>query len=252
MRQILYILRQFGLDPIKMFRAFKNLFHYILDRKKFLALFPKKPKLKTWPSLQDFEDTAGSADGHYFWQDLICAIWITEENPKSHFDIGSRIDGFIAHLLTSREVLLLDIRPMKRQIPNLRMIQGDVQQGLDEFKFSFESVSSLHSIEHFGLGRYGDPLDPAGHTKGLMAISNCVKLGGSLYVSFPIGVASIEFNSQRIMDPVWPIEALTDFTLEKFVLIPWKGEPIHNTSPLEIDLSIVGQAGLYKFKRIKQ
>jgi len=216
---------------------------------KFKNLNQDGNKIKFWPALQDFDDSAGSADGHYFWQDLLCAMWITEENPDLHFDVGSRIDGFIAHLLPSRNVTLLDIRPMKLKIPNLSVIQGDVQQGLDSLAASFESVSSLHSIEHFGLGRYGDPLDPSGHIKGLETIAKTVKPGGCLYLSFPIGDTAVEFNSQRIISPDWPSRALGDFSLEEFILIPWRGEPIHNVTPSEVDTKISGQAGLYKFRR---
>jgi hypothetical protein len=30
-----------------------------------------------------------------------------------------------------------------------------------------DSLSCLHALEHFGLGRYGDPIDPRGHEKGI-------------------------------------------------------------------------------------
>ena len=36
-----------------------------------------------------------------------------------------------------------------------------------------DSISCLHALEHFGLGRYNDPLDPNGHLKGFNNISKC-------------------------------------------------------------------------------
>jgi hypothetical protein len=203
------------------------------------------------PALQDYHATAGSSDGHYFWQDLICAKWINEVDPERHFDVGSRIDGYIAHLLSFREVTLLDIRPSTLDIPGLTVVIGDAQESLTEYENSFDSASSLHSIEHFGLGRYGDNLDVRGHIKGLHNIARCVQLGGHLYVSFPIGKKEVEFNSQRIISPLWPVEELTDFELQKFVLIPWRGQPIMDSTPGEVDANITGQAGLYKFQRIR-
>ena len=203
------------------------------------------------PALQDYHAAAGSSDGHYFWQDLICAKWINEEGPERHFDVGSRIDGYIAHLLSFREVTLLDIRPSTLDIPGLTVVIGDAQENLTEYENSFDSASSLHSIEHFGLGRYGDKLDVWGHLKGLHNIAKCVQLGGHLYVSFPIGKKEVQFNSQRIISPLWPVEELPDFELKNFVLIPWRGQPIMDSTPGEVDTNITGQAGLYKFQRIR-
>jgi hypothetical protein len=78
-----------------------------------------------------------------------------------------------------------------------------------------------------------------------------VQLGGHLYVSFPIGKEKVEFNSQRILRPLWPVEELTNFELQKFVLIPWRAQPIMDSSPENVVTNITGQAGLYKFRRIK-
>jgi len=248
MKKTLYFLRQVGFDPIKFIYALKFLPHYVATLFKFLRL-NKSPNFKVSPVLQDFRAQAGSADGHYFWQDLICAQWIYAKAPNNHLDVGSRIDGFVAHLLSFMNVTLLDIRPLKVKIPNLTVEIGDAQKPLKEHEGSFKSVSSLHAIEHFGLGRYGDNLDVEGHRKGLVHIAETVAKDGHLYVSFPIGKASVEFNEQRVIDPMFAQNVLTDFTLEEFVLIPWKGSPIFGTLPENVDTRINGQAGLYCFKR---
>ena len=49
-----------------------------------------------------------------------------------------------------------------------------------------DSISCLHALEHFGLGRYNDPLDPNGHLKGFNNMVKMLKRGGKLYISFPI------------------------------------------------------------------
>jgi SAM-dependent methyltransferase len=210
----------------------------------------KDVKFTLSPIFSDFKQSAGSADGHYFWQDLIVAQKIFNLNPKVHLDVGSRVDGFVAHLLTFREVHSLDIRELHSQIPGLTFIQGDAQEPLLDFEKTFDSVSSLHSIEHFGLGRYGDSLQYDGHIRGLKNIAACVKIGGILYVSFPIGEERIEFNAQRIVHPSFPTVTLENFCLLEFILIPWKGSPIYSCTPEKVDLSIKGQAGIYVFERI--
>jgi len=249
LRSSLSALRQVGLDPLVTLRALQGVPRYFRQLAPALILF-KNGKFRLSPIWADYQQTAGSARGHYFWQDLICARWIFESGAKNHFDCGSRIDGFIAHLLSFTKVTLLDIRPANLQIAGLDFVEGNAQESLAEFKARYSSVSSLHSIEHFGLGRYGDPLQVDGHARGLQNLADCVKKGGMLYVSFPIGMEEVQFNAQRIIDPLWPVEQLPDFLLEEFVLIPWVDAPIYGLKPSQVDKKISGQAGLYKFRRI--
>jgi len=253
-RAILNFTRQFGIDPVLMLRGISSVVKYIRDLRKFNSAASKHGQLKKLvsisPALLDFTENAGSADGHYFWQDLYCAQWVTTRNPNIHLDIGSRIDGFVAHLLASREVTVMDIRNIESSIPNLTFIQADLQSVSSKLNTSYDSVSSLHSIEHFGLGRYGDPLDVEGHIKGLLNIAKLVCTSGYLYISFPIGAPAIQFNQQRIIHPTWPVQILKEFKLQRFIVIPWRGSPVLGTRPDEVDITIQGQAGLYEFRRI--
>lgn len=199
--------------------------------------------------LGDDRNASSSADGHYFWQDLYCAKWIYQRQPINHLDVGSRIDGFIANLLTFMEVTVLDVREGTVNIPGLKFLVGNAQEPLSNLEGKFASVSSLHSIEHFGLGRYGDPLDFDGHEKGLINISKCVQLNGHFYVSFPVGSPRIEFNAQRIIHPNWAEQVLGNFELEECLVIPWLGEPTLDVSTSSANANIEGQAILYRFKR---
>lgn len=247
-RRFLYFLRQLGIDPIRSIRGLSGFPQFL--KGLFLYLFQNGfKKFQLSPALLDFSDKAGVTDGHYFWQDLIVAQWIFNEKPNAHLDVGSRLDGFVAHLLTFMEVEVLDIRPSPRVIPNLRVNMGDATSSISVTQKHYDSVSSLHSIEHFGLGRYGDAIDINGHIKGLRNIANKVSSGGMLYVSLPIGKPTTEFNSQRILHPLWPFEILNDFELLEFVLIPWTGNPVYGLNAEDVDLQVVGQAGLYRFKK---
>jgi Caenorhabditis protein of unknown function, DUF268 len=80
--------------------------------------------------------------------------------------IGSRIDGFVAHVALFREIEVLDIRPMREQIPNIVFRQVDFMREDQPLADYCDSVSCLHALEHFGLGRYGDPVDRDGHLRG--------------------------------------------------------------------------------------
>jgi len=147
------------------------------------------------------------------------------------------------------DVTLFDIRNIQNAVPGLKFAMADVQTSTQEYIEAFDSVSSLHAIEHFGLGRYGDPLSTEGHINGLINISMCVKKGGYLYLSFPVGKDEIHFNAQRVLKPDWPLGILTGFLVEEVVLIPWRGEPVKIKDFSEVDENKLGQAILYRFKR---
>jgi hypothetical protein len=110
--------------------------------------------------LTDRYASAGAASGHYFHQDLWAARKIHERGPDKHLDIGSRIDGFVAHVLTFMPLTIVDIRSMKSDIQGLTFLQDDATTLSKLPSNSVQSLSSLHVAEHFGLGRYSDPIDP--------------------------------------------------------------------------------------------
>ena len=78
-----------------------------------------------WPVLQDKYDYAG-AIGNYFLQDLWAARLIINSGVKNHFDIGSRLDGFIAHLLAAEiDVTMIDVREFPGNVDGLHTIDDD-------------------------------------------------------------------------------------------------------------------------------
>ena len=138
------------------------------------------PITKLYPLFFDKENSAGSAYGGYFWQDLYVAQRIFKNNPRRHVDVGSRIDGFVAHVATFRSIEVIDVRPLKSIIPNVRFTQLDITNcNKEEIT---DSISCLHAMEHFGLGRYGDTICYNGHVIGLRNITRMLKSrGGYIY-----------------------------------------------------------------------
>ena len=168
------------------------------------------------PVLTDFVSEAGIARGHYFHQDLWAARRVFAEHPRQHVDVGSRIDGFVAHVLTFMPVTVVDIRGLESTVEGLTFVRGDMCR-LDFFTSgSVESVSCLHAIEHVGLGRYGDPVDARGWHVALRELARVLAPGGRLYLGTPIGRERLCFNSQRVFSPVTIIDVLSDLKLAAF------------------------------------
>lgn len=168
------------------------------------------------PQLKDRYSRAGGT-GQYFWQDLWAARLIAKNNPERHYDIGSRIDGFIGHLASFREnIFLIDIRPFADPIPGVSFQQADATNldGIPDE--SIESISALCSLEHFGLGRYGDPIDPDGWIKALKSIERVLSPNGHAYISVPIGYEHLQFNSDRVFYAETIIDALPSLKLVEF------------------------------------
>jgi len=162
------------------------------------------------PILDDKFDDAGVIGGHYFHQDLFVAKKILESNPVRHVDIGSRIDGFIAHVAVFRKIEVLDIRKLESKVANIIFTQIDLMNEMLEDDFC-DSISSLHAIEHFGLGRYGDPIDANGHLKAIKNIARLLKSKGIFYFSVPIGNQRVEFNAHRVFALSYLIPILKEY-----------------------------------------
>jgi hypothetical protein len=236
-----------GIDPRATFRAMRNVPRYLGDRRRFRRLSKAAgtplPLLRhVLPALTDTGASAGTT-GEYFLADLWAARRIRAQNPARHVDVGSRIDGLVAHLLTFTEVDVIDIRPLESKIEGLRFVQSDATTlgGI-----TATSVSSFHALEHFGLGRYGDALDPLGHVKGLRALGGAVAPGGHLYVGYPVGKARVEFNAHRVIDPRLAVQTLDDFELLQFSVVR-DGEVVDTRPDDVVDLPY--GVGLYHFRR---
>lgn len=205
MKKIFQIILAFGVNPKVMFYSFLSLPRYMINLVRFFYESRKHNdfKMALYPQLTDRHVGSLVAKGHYFHQDLWAARRIYKRKPKNHIDVGSRIDGFIAHLLTFMEVTVIDIRLLNSAVTGLHFFQHDImsEHSYKDEGFRSSSVSCLHALEHFGLGRYGDPIDWDGWKRALGNISRIIEHGGIFYLSVPIGKQRIEFDAHRVFNP---------------------------------------------------
>lgn len=253
------LLVEFGIDPRKTLHGAAALPRYVRDLRAFksrlngsVSQFQMAP---LYPCLHDWREQGGVATGQYFHQDLHVARRIFLNNPGRHLDIGSRIDGFVAHVAAFREIVVADIRVVTAKIPNVSFVQADLMQPPPEYLLRFcDSLSCLHAIEHFGLGRYGDPINPEGHLVGMQNLGALLKAGGKFYFSMPIGRQRIEFNAHRIFNVQYMLDNLTaHYRIDQFSYVDDRGDFHENAElrPAEVAKNFGCTFGLGVFEMTK-
>ena len=218
-----------GFDPLKTYLSIKGFPAFLRDLLEFRKIYNGKLVLN--PCLGDRFKESGSNKSEYFWQDLLVAQQIFRQKPLKHVDVGSRIDGFVAHVASFRPLEVFDIRPLNSNIPGVMFKQADlmsiesVNALCADTDGYCDSLSCLHAIEHFGLGRYGDQLDPIGYKKGIENLSKLLQLGGRLYLSTPIGIERVEFNANWVFNPNTILNVANEIglQLEQLVVLDRQG-----------------------------
>ncbi|WNO03727.1 DUF268 domain-containing protein [Rhodoferax mekongensis] len=208
---------------------------------------------KLFPIYSDYREQAGSATGHYFHQDLLVAGYIATNKPDRHIDVGSRIDGFVAHVAAFRPIEIIDVRELADTgHGNIRFKRMDLMKSEAVEAEICDSLSCLHAIEHFGLGRYGDPVNPSGHLTGFRNLLKMLKPMGTLYISFPIGDEDqVQFNAHRIFKPDSILNWQSEFRLEllSFSFVDDAGS-LHKEVPINaVPAGTQYGCGIYTFRK---
>lgn len=253
----LSVTNQFGFDPLRFIRSLRGLPVFVKDWLLFRKTY--QGKLTFLPCLHDRYEEGGTTKSEYFWQDLVVARWIYENNPEKHVDIGSRVDGFVAHVASFREIEVFDVRPITSQIPGVVFRQADLMS-VDSLPNSrgggyCDSLSCLHALEHFGLGRYGDRVNPQGYRLGLQNMIGLLKPGGVFYLSTPVGNERVEFNANWVFDPRRILRIATENGLRLDRLTVFSRESgIREIDPQEVafDELVVANynLGIFTFRKI--
>jgi len=191
---------------------------------------------------------AGAVDNHYFFQDIWAAKTICSLHAREHVDIGSRLDGFVAHLLTLSAVTYIDVRPLPIIVDGLNFLQGSILR-LPLEDDTCKTLSCLHVIEHIGLGRYGDDVDPDGHTKAAKELIRVLKPGGTLLIGAPVGRERLCFDAHRIFDPETVLHMFEGLELVEFSLIDDKGQRIIENANIEQARLCECGCGLFRFTK---
>lgn len=185
-------------------------------------------------------------DGHYFYQAAWLARNLAKQPPLLHVDIGSdiRMNNVLSAFVPLEFV---DYRPLDVNLSGLICSQGDLS-AFDREDGSILSLSCLHVIEHIGLGRYGDNVDPDGSFRALHELSRVLAPGGRLYLSVPVGRERVCFNAHRVFHPATIANALPNLELLTFSLVD-DDSHYHEASTVEIGARQEYGCGMFVFSK---
>ena len=229
----------FGLDVNRFALSMKGLLPYIRNRSALRRQVAADQDLRVdfrmgrlYPCLSDRYDVAGSAQGHYFHQDLYVAQLVYRNGPVRHLDVGSRLDGFVAHIASFRPIEVIDIRPLQSLVESIAFHQQDIMEASPRFDAYTDSLSCLHALEHFGLGRYGDKVDYHGYRKGWENLYRMLKPGGKFYFSVPVGPQRIEFDAHRVFSVPFLVDMIrSKYRIDSFAYVNDEGSLVRNVDP---------------------
>lgn len=235
------------IDPVKLYTGLIGYFWFTWDLIIYTIKSPSSRLLTSniYPVL-DEKVSFTPFDAHYYYQQLWVFEHVLKSKPKKHVDVAStyQMSGYLSKIVPTT---FIDLRPIDTSLHNLEIKRGDMLHLPYEDR-SVMSLSCLHSIEHVGLGRYGDALDPMGTKKACKELSRVLAKGGKLYISTPIGKDRICFNAHRIHTPKRIISYFNQLELVAFSVVDDSGV-FHEQARPEDYRSQNYACGMFLFER---
>lgn len=235
-------------DPIKFYFGLTGYVWFIRDwiRYKKYAPQEKIAGINLFPVL-DEKVSLTPFDAHYYYQEIWALKKILARKPEKHVDLASKYN-FSGYLSLFLPVDFVDLRPINAKLPGLKIKRANILR-LPYKSNSVPSLSSLHVIEHIGLGRYGDVIDPDGTKKAIKEIIRVVKRGGFIYLSLPIGKYRLCFNAHRIHTPEMILKEFKKCELVEFSVVDDEGN-LHENADWRNYSELNYGCGLFLFRKI--
>lgn len=214
-----------------------NLFLSPFIIKDYLSFIVQKDKrfslnfFDFYPQIKDKTLKTGF-DRHYVYHTAWAIRKVRDFKPEKHVDISSTL-YFCGALSAYTPVEFYDYRPAELKLSDLQSRHADLTK-LPFQDNSVYSLSCMHTIEHIGLGRYGDPIDALGDIKACNELSRVLKPNGQLIFVTPVGVPKIEFNAHRIYSFEQVVDLFPNLQLKEFSIVTdtvEQGDLIENVDP---------------------
>ena len=205
------------------YRVFQSHRRFRQDYERFVALAKTTDSRfdiswsDRYPCLNDATSTT-TYDRHYILHTGWAARLLARTKPATHVDIGSSL-YFVSIASAIVPFKFYDFRPASLPLSGVATGPADLTK-LPFADGEINSLSCMHVIEHVGLGRYGDPLDPLGDLKAARELQRVLSTGGQLLMVAPVGRSRIMFNAHRIYSYQQMVQMFSTLRLSEFSLIP--------------------------------
>lgn len=224
----------------------------VVDYLRFRGFNNKRFSIKIsdfYPQLKD-RTIKTRFDRHYVYHTSWAARKVKEINPDFHTDVSSSLYfvGIVSAFVPTR---FYDYRLAEIKLSGIESKVGDLAR-LSLLDNSIKSLSCMHTVEHIGLGRYGDQINPDGDIKASRELTRVLAPGGSLIFVVPVGTPRIEFNAHRIYTyeqvlGMFPLLKLVEFSLITDTVE--QGDFIENADPKLVESQKYG-CGCFVFKKL--
>jgi hypothetical protein len=240
----IFDIRKFVFSIPNYIRFFVDLFQYTRKDLSYKMNFKD-----IYPRIHDNTEFTGF-DRHYIYHPAWAARILKETKPDVHFDISSTLH-FCSLVSAFIPIKFYDFRPARLELSSLSSEHADLIN-LHFENSSIGSLSCMHTVEHVGLGRYGDPIDPDGDIKAINELKRVLASNGDLLFVVPVGKPKIMYNAHRIYSYNQVVDYFKEYKLMDFSLVPDDKELgfISNATRAEADSQKYG-CGCFWFKKIK-
>uniref|UniRef100_A0A914LZB9 DUF268 domain-containing protein n=1 Tax=Meloidogyne incognita TaxID=6306 RepID=A0A914LZB9_MELIC len=96
------------------------------------------------------------------------------------------------------QIVTIDYQHIKIGHDSIMFLDAfDLVKAREIFFDSFDFIVSYSSIEHSGLGRYGDPINPMGDIMEMQKLRCILKPRGIFFLGVPVGQDDVGYNCHR-------------------------------------------------------
>jgi len=220
-KKFIFIFRWFDplIDLRKLIFSIPNYLRFFFDLAKYIRK-DKRYSLKIkdiYPCINDKSKLTGF-DRHYIYHPAWAVRILKETKPDVHIDISSSL-YFVSIVSAFIPVKFYDFRPARIELSNLSSSHANLTH-LPFESNSIKSLSCMHTVEHIGLGRYGDSIDPDGDLKAISELKRVLAINGDLLFVVPIGKPKVMYNAHRIYSYDEILEYFKQLNLIDFSLVP--------------------------------